>query len=318
MQQNPFCNHAHGIQFFNPAYFYPTRIGISPWGKEIIQLMIDKKILADIKHMSLKSRWELYTWFKNDDDTYKQPIICTHAGTTGLSIGDRVKYLLRKPAHKGLAYEVAYLKPQSRHDPECYHNCSSINLYDEDIEHIFLSGGIIGLSFDQRILGFADENVLPQVTVPHDAEYISDMEAGFFFGPIDPSSLPVWPDDKKVWASEDFENLDPSLYVDMHRRFLINNIIHILWVANNNAAIDIKKAAKQICIGTDFDGLINAIDCCKQADGLQQLKDDMREGLIELLTKEGLGAINVDELLNDIFYNNGKNFILERIATMKG
>jgi microsomal dipeptidase-like Zn-dependent dipeptidase len=201
--------------------------------------------------------------------------------------------------------------------PECYHNCSSINLYDEDIASIFLSGGIIGLSFDQRILGFADENVLLNVTVPHDVEYISHMEADFFLGP-NPTILPVWPDDTEVWAAEDFEDLDPSLYVQMHRKFLVNNIVHILWVANNHDAIDIKKAVKQICIGTDFDGLINAIDCCKQADGLQELKDDMRDGLIDLFNNNGLSAINVDEFLDDIFYNNGKNFVLNRIQLMRG
>jgi len=319
MQQNPFCNHAHGIQFFNPPYFYPTRKGITQWGREMIELMMNKKILVDIKHMSLKSRWELYTWLKDpgDDSKFIQPIICTHAGTTGLSIRDRVKFLLNKPIDRGLVYEITYLKPKSKHDPETYHNCSSINLYDEDIQNIFLSGGIIGFSFDQRILGFADENVLLNVTTPHDMEYISHLEADFFLGP-DPTALPVWQDDTDVWASEDFENLDPSLYIEMHRRFLVNNIIHVLSVAAKHPAIDINKAAKQICIGTDFDGLINAIDCCKQATGLQSLKQDMRAGLNNLLNSEAINTINSDELLNDIFYNNGKNFMLQRLRIMQG
>lgn len=320
MQQNHFCNHAHGIQLFNPAYFYPTRTGITPWGREVIQMMIDRKILVDIKHMSLKARIELYTWFnENGDENFIQPIICTHAGTTGLPMIDRVKYLYKKPEDKGSVYELAFLKPKSRHDEETYHNCSSINLYDEDIAYILRSGGIIGLSFDQRILGFADENVLPAVTVPHDVEYISHMEAGFFLGP-DPDLLPVWPDDTNVWAAEDFEDLDPSLYADMHRRFLINNIIHILWVASNHPDIDIKKAAKQICIGTDFDGLINAIDCCKECTDLFQLKEDMKEGLVNMLEATGLdNALNdVTALLDDIFYNNGKNFVLNRVNIMSG
>ena len=319
MQQNPFCNHAHGIQFFTPSFFYPTRKGITAWGEEVIKLMINKKILVDIKHMSLKTRWELYTWFKDgtDDTKFIQPIICTHAGVTGLSIASRAKYLLNRPADKGMVYEVTYLKPKSKHDTETYYNCSSINLYDEDIANIFLSGGIVGLSFDQRILGFADENVLTNVTIPHDMEYISQLEADFFLGPH-PTALPVWTDDSEVWASEDFENLDPSLYIEMHRRFLINNIVHILWVANNHPLIDIKKAVKQICIGTDFDGLINAIDCCKDADGLIQLKEDMRDGLGDLLNKEGLKSINVDVLLDNIFYNNGKSFMLGRLKAMKG
>jgi microsomal dipeptidase-like Zn-dependent dipeptidase len=320
MQQNHFCNHAHGIQFFNPSYFYPTRTGITPWGREVIQLMIDRNILTDIKHMSLKARIELYTWFnENGDDHFIQPIICTHAGTTGLSISERVKYLYKKPENKGSVYEVTYLKPRSRHDDATYHNCSSINLYDEDIVYILRSGGIIGLSFDQRILGFADENVLPGVTVPHDVEYISQMEAGFFLGP-NPSLLAVWPGDSNVWAAEDFENLDPSLYIEMHRRFLINNIIHILWVAFNHPDIDIKKAATQICIGTDFDGLINAIDCCKECTDLQQLKEDMKEGMVNMLEAAGLdGELgDADMLLNNIFYTNGKKFVLNRVRLMSG
>jgi microsomal dipeptidase-like Zn-dependent dipeptidase len=319
MQQNQFCNHAFGIQLFNPAHFYPTRTGITPWGKEVIQMMIDRNILADIKHMSLKARIELYTWFnENGDDNFIQPIICTHAGMTGISINDRAKYIMKKPVDKGPVYEVVYRKPRSRHDEETYYNCSSINLYDEDITYILRSGGIVGLSFDQRILGFADENVLPNVTTPHDLEYISQMEAGFYLGP-NPASLPVWPSDNGVWAAEDFENLDPSLYVEMHRRFLINNITHVLWVANNNPSIDITKAAKQICLGTDFDGLINAIDCCKDATDMPQLKEDMKEGMLNMLELLGLDNIlNVNQLLDDIFYNNGKNFVLNRISLMNG
>ncbi|MBS1509274.1 MAG: membrane dipeptidase [Bacteroidetes bacterium] len=321
MQQNPFCNHAHGIQFLNPAYFYPTQIGITKWGWEIIELMIAKKILVDIKHMSLKSRWELYTRYKSDpgdDATFVQPLICTHAGTTGISIADRVNYLLNSPIHRGQVYEIDHLKPKSKHDPECYHNCSSINLYDEDIKTVLLSGGIIGLSFDQRILGYADEMVLKDVTVPHDVEYISDMEAAFFFGPPDPATIPPRPDDDKVWAAEDFADLDDSLISTMHRRFLINNIIHILWVAHTSDVLDVNKAAKQVCIGTDFDGLINAIDCCKTTDGLQQLKEDMKDGLIDLFIKTGITTIDVNQFLEDLFYNNGKNFIMGRITAMKG
>jgi hypothetical protein len=148
-------------------------------------------------------------------------------------------------------------------------------------------------------------------------EYISHLEADFFLGP-NPTALPAWINDNEVWASEDFENLDPSLYVHMHRRFLINNIVHILWVANKHPQIDIKKAVKQICIGTDFDGLINTIDCCKNADGLLQLKKDIREGLNNLLIKEGITGITTDVLLDDIFYNNGKNFMLGRLKAIKG
>ena len=317
MQQNQFCNHAHGIQFFNPSYFYPTLKGITTWGMEMIGLMNSKKILVDIKHMSLKARREIYTLYNpNGDNKFKQPLICTHAGTTGLSIKDRVKYLLNQPVDKGLVYEVTYLKPLSQHFENTYHNCSSINLYNEDIENILLSGGIIGVSFDQRILGFADESVIPGLTVPHDLEYISHQEAEFFLGP-QPTALPVWPDDTNVWTAEDFEDLDQSLLIETHRRFLVNNIIHILWVANKNSSLKIQDAAKQICLGTDFDGLINAIDCCKDTTGMRDLKKDMKSDLKKGLSKISVN-IDADKLLDDIFYNNGKNFMLKRLKEMNG
>ena len=319
MQQNVFCNHAYGIQFFKDDDFFPTGNSITARGITMIRAMHDKKILADIKHMSLRSRIDLYQELRdpNDPSKFIQPIICTHAGTTGLSLTDRAKFLLQPPANKGNFYEVVYLKPKSKHDTATYHNCSSINLYDEDIQNILLSDGIIGLSFDQRILGFADENVIPELTVPHDVEYISKQEAGFFLGP-DPEGLEVWTNDDAVWTAEDFEGLDQSLYVEMHRRFLINNIIHILCVAQQEPRIGINKAAKQICIGTDFDGLINAIDCCKQTTGLQQLKTDMQDELEILLSTEGMDTIDATQLLDDIFYNNGKNFALNRLRIMNG
>ena len=319
MQQNQFCNHAYGIQLFNPALFYPTGQGITAWGEEIIDLMTGKKILTDIKHMSLYARLSLYTRFKVADVIPKfiQPIICTHAGTTGLPMIDRVKYIEKLPVNKGSVYEVVYLKPKSRFYDDVYHNCSSINLYDEDIENILLSEGMIGLSFDQRILGFADDSGLTSLLVPHDVEYISHLEAGFFFGPT-PQNLNVWPDDTNVWSAENLADLERAAYSGVHRRFLINNIMHILWVASQHSFIGIDKAAKQICIGTDFDGLINAIDCCKDTGGLQRLKEDMREELEVVLNSNGFYTLNVDVLLDDIFYNNGKNFMLQRLREMKG
>lgn len=319
MQQNKFCNHAYGIQLFKPSFFYPEMNSITKWGEEVINMMVSKKILVDIKHMSLKARLDLYRMFRLQDaePKYVQPLICTHAGTTGLPIIDRVKYLYKIPVDKGTVYELLHLKPKSRFYDDVYHNVSSINLYDEDIENIFLSGGIIGLSFDQRILGFGDDSRQTAVIVPHDLEYISHQEAEFFFGPT-PQNLAVWPDDTNVWASEDLADLEMVEYPGLHRKFLINNIMHILWVASRHSLIGINKAAKQICIGTDFDGLINAIDCCKDAGGLQKLKGDMRQDLADILNKNGFNSLNVDTLLDDIFYNNGKNFMLKRLREMKG
>jgi hypothetical protein len=171
------------------------------------------------------------------------------------------------------------------------------------------------LSFDQRILGYADESVIPDLDTPHDLEYISHDEVLAFLGP-NPADLEVWTDDNAVWTAEDFAAIEPVMVAEIHRKFLINNIVHILWVANKNPAIGAARAAKQICIGTDFDGLINAIDCCKETTGLKQLKADMQDEMKTMLSKVGIGTIDSTQLLEDIFYNNGKNFMLNRLRVM--
>ena len=44
----------------------------------------------------------------------------------------------------------------------------------------------------------------------------------------------------------------------------------------------------------------------------------MRQDLADLLNSNGFHTLNVDALLEDIFYNNGKNFMLKRLKEMKG
>ncbi|MDQ6845747.1 MAG: dipeptidase, partial [Bacteroidota bacterium] len=322
LQQSGFCNHAFGIQFINPGYFFPTGKGITSWGEEVINRMLEKKILTDIKHMSLLSRIQLYSMLRdaNDPNKYKAPIICTHAGLTGQSIQGRVTYLLQTPQHAGPVYEVCYLKPKSPYLNDgdiAYFNCSSINLYDEDIETILFSDGLIGLSFDQRILGFVDENVLRDVTVPNDVEYISDAEATFFLGP-NPDTLPLFTNDDEVWTSDDFGNLDPVKDVILHPLFFLNHVLHILTVAKKNPLLGVSKAVKKICLGSDYDGLINAIDNCKQIDDLNDFKQLCLEKMPGLLEKAKLNneGIDVPSLIDDIFFNNGKEFVLNRLRIM--
>ena len=319
IEQNPFCNHAYGIQFINSRLFFPTGKGITSWGKEVITRMVEKKILPDVKHMSLLSRWDLYTMLRNPDDgsKYASPILCTHAGITGQSVNNRVKYLLRPPEDVGVVYEVVYLKPKSPYIDGVHFNCSSINLYDEDIEAILLSNGLIGISFDQRILGFADENILRDVTIPHDLEYISEDEATFFLGP-NPSGLQRSTDDDQIWRSEDFENLDPAFNVILHPLFFLNQVIHILCVAQKNHLIGVHKAMTQICLGSDFDGLINALDNCKQVTHFLEFKNKCIQLLPGILSKTPLAHenINLQELADNIFYNNGKNFVINRLISI--
>ncbi|MGH2566051.1 MAG: hypothetical protein ACRDE5_16150, partial [Ginsengibacter sp.] len=65
---------------------------------------------------------------------------------------------------------------------------------------------------------------------------------------------------------------------------------------------------------------INAIDNCKQIDKLNDFKKlclDKLPGLLKKvkLDKEG---IDVPSFIDDFFFNNGKEFVLNRLRIMKG
>lgn len=61
-------------------------------------------------------------------------------------------------------------------------------------------------------------------------------------------------------------------------------------------------------------------DPATKVTGLQQLKKDMHSDIAKNLTKilGNTNAIDADELLDNIFYNNGKNFMLKRLKEMNG
>jgi hypothetical protein len=128
----------------------------------------------------------------------------------------------------------------------------------------------------------------------------------------------LWTDDDKIWTSEDFANLDPVFDIELNSLFFLNQVIHILTVAKNNPQIGIEKAVKQICLGTDYDGLINAIDNCKQADKLDAFKEFTLAKMPGLLQKAGLGneGINAASLAENIFYSNGRDFVLNRLHSI--
>jgi hypothetical protein len=89
-----------------------------------------------------------------------QPIICTHAGFAGLAYGDIPDYIKYSPAGKGPSEQILWGKPIMFEyvGNRIAFNPSSINLYDEDILQVLQSGGLIGISLDKRILGYAESD----------------------------------------------------------------------------------------------------------------------------------------------------------------
>ena len=327
LQPFPFGTHASGMQFIEDWLFYPAGTGLSPLGKTIIRQLHAKGILLDVKHLGYSARRAYYE--ERTAKNYKLPIICTHAGVTGISWNDRLKFLRSTPRfiaggddpQKPVgSWQIEHLKPLGHvKEPNggrtfSAYNTSSIGLYDEDILEILKSDGLIGISLDQRIIGYPAESIGNKYDIfPSDVEFISPADVDFFNNRVPTTVAPrevASSDREDVLTGQDAEDHDQLLF-DSHARYFLNQIVHILVVAKSKGKL--AKALNAICIGSDFDGMINSIDCCPSSDYFDELKDRLRKLLNERNIWKGSTIlkreISVDKLLDDLFFYNAFNFL---------
>jgi microsomal dipeptidase-like Zn-dependent dipeptidase len=115
--------------------------GVTPLGVAVVELLLEntegRRILIDIKHMSLATRKWYYGFVKEKRKKGDNiPIICTHSGIAGLSWNDE-KYTHKDRKNK---LHTSFL------------NNWTINLSNEDILEIYHSKGMIGLQLDKKKL----------------------------------------------------------------------------------------------------------------------------------------------------------------------
>lgn len=124
-------------------------------GLEIIQhlLSIDgnldpanhlgRRILVDVKHMSACARQTYYRKIIQPcrDKNVRIPIIASHTAYSGIKTLDELVQQVRHESDR-----------KARSTSKKPFNTWSINISDEDILEIFKSKGLIGISFDERIL----------------------------------------------------------------------------------------------------------------------------------------------------------------------
>lgn len=221
-------------------------IPISPVGKKLIELLLEKKngrrILIDVKHMSLEARNEYYSILENEYKEENIPVVWSHGALN-----------TKEP------YQV--------------------NLNYNDVELIYRSKGIIGIEIDQRILG-----------------YNNNRFSKWF---------------KNIFRSQEKQSYEEASYV-------FNQIIKIAEHAFKNKLSD--HPWQCICIGSDYDGVINPLNSYRDATSLSALYQNLIlymnkywENKSSVIPKNHLG-IHAEDVIYSIMYKNAYDFILKNYS----
>jgi len=320
MEQFSLCNHAFGMQFLQNSVFFPTRIGMSPEAWTVVDACMNRHILIDIKHMSVMARQQYYARLSSAG--FPAPIICTHAGFSGLPAGKLRDFVIGR-TKRGDIHRLDVAKPK-KYLKETTFNATSISLFDEDIATILRSGGIVGLSMDSRILGFnpkhpTDADINAFVT---DEDVLSHAEIGILhnlqtlgrgvdrFTAMQNTDVS---DSSQVLGSDDMQFL--------HFKHIVNHLIHLMKIARDNG-ISPLQSLKHICLGSDFDGMISPVAFAPTIGSYGQLKRMFQDFFLPMIDEANdldstlrlvVPADQLDTITEDIFYRNGRDFILNRV-----
>ena len=158
-----FSNHAYAmdgmrVKGFDEKRLRPIQKGLTSEGKQLVELLEQEKICTDIKHMSPLARFDLYEYRK--EKKINTPIVSSHSGLCGIpfhSEQDGLKEYIYTAERDKDYYRVKIGKPtkyQFDNYPAPGFNASSINLFDEDVRAIYESDGLLGISLDERVLGY--------------------------------------------------------------------------------------------------------------------------------------------------------------------
>ncbi|GGK71673.1 hypothetical protein ACD591_04920 [Rufibacter glacialis] len=354
------CTHAFGFKMVKDiAEARPQIKGLTLLGKKVVRACVDTQqtanpILIDIKHMSLQGRHDFYAYrrllLETKPDGFKAPkevsgkawwpILATHMGVTGFRSGELRDYIKEYGVERGnefsvrvqLGREKAAKLPEGIGLDNVFFNPASISLFDDDIEEIARSRGLIGISLDARILGF--EGILGRKQPDYD--YFSREDFAQLFpdlaqrlprlAPVE--EPPTGPAAQEVALPATKESLIPGL-ADRGKRELYLfclNLLHVVAVINKMPALERhgKDGWDFLCIGSDFDGLIDSLKTANTAQSLPQFEKVLQaylpkaekaylkthEGKTSLIRREGEHLLT-NQVLRQVFYTNGEQFLKE-------
>ena len=299
--RTPLATHAYSLPQFNELYhFRPLGFGLSSLGKKAIDLAYDdangQRTLVDIRHLSLVSRFQFYQYRRQQG--YRDiPILASHTGVTGISWrhDSLRKYILKQRIIDSHNVAVKYRQPPgigSGSLSQTNFNPWSANLYREDILEVLESGGLIGLSMDQHALG----------TQGACGEFFSCRDFNFIMSGFADHN-------HRKQAASEVGLPDPGKRKDVneirHLRHLCNNILYIVRVGGTGAW-------KQMCLGSDFDGLMSPINFCTDASEYPKLEEGLIDMLPQMMAEDNSHQYDESDLeqkVRGIMYDNALYFL---------
>jgi microsomal dipeptidase-like Zn-dependent dipeptidase len=330
---NVFCNHAYGNKFLAKGKLLPYKSGLRPFGKALVEKIYSNNVLVDLKHMSWVARKELYE-FRKVKGWQNIPLIASHIGLSGFSVKERFNYV--KPV-AGLKLGKDIVKVRYLEVPGLlsgtHFNPNSINLYEDDILEILKSKGLMGISFDNRILGAADPTELEFVSMEEMIIWRS-FSTSLPDKIIDPVSYSyqktakgddeiIFDEEDEAAAEEEFRSLFPSSnkkiktatkkrrQIKKHLEHFINQLLKIKQVADKYPT-ELKgiNPWDHICIGSDFDGLISALHCCINTKEVENFAKLVVKNIQSYAAGCGITlGMAPDQIVERIFYANGVQFL---------
>ena len=209
-------------------------------------------------------------------------------------------------------------------------NPSSINLYDDDIEAVVDSGGLIGVSFDERILGRGTKNKVLEIMAEPEFDFIVDHEVNVEqvnsaeferrveYYNINMKQKTLRPNDiskDKLKVQNTFKQQTADAL------YFLNNLLYMVQIAGRyceQQGIE-KDPWSFFALGSDFDGLIDAIDCCKTGKEMAKFEALLVQLLAEFIVSTNSYDLyyisrentlqSVESRIDDLCKNNAYQFI---------
>ena len=317
-----FCGQSFGIQFIEDNRFLPTGNGISSAAWQVIRHCQAQRVLIDIKHMSVKARMDFQNQMATEN--YPFPIVCTHAGFTGIPVAAYRHYVSRNVqiVVRGNSRQVEVDKPKKYlgGTSQTAFNATSINLFDDDLIHILKSGGIVGISMDSRILGYNPRNIIDDSAEAfvRDIDVLSADEITIF-GDLSHNGRGARETPFDALQNSDVDDGDVRPGPDnafLHFRHFANHLIHLMNVAQRQG-MDPVAALGQVCLGSDFDGMITPLSCTPTVERYSDLRQQFIDFFPDLLHESRIGVSipggQLTSVADGIFYTNARRFILDRL-----